>query len=188
MNIFWEHGYEGTSLTVLQKAMGGITAPSFYAAFGSKEQLFREVVALYQEKIGGQVGAAMMEAPDTKSAIDALLRTAVEVFCARGTPKGCLVMLGATNCTTPSVQEHLHSLRERAPQLIKTRLERGVQAGDLPSGANTAALASFFSSLLYGTAMRARDGVSKKTLSLSVDAAMAAWDSLVSKDLPTKGE
>ena len=37
MEIFWAKGYEGATLTDLQKAMGGITAPSFYAAFGSKE-------------------------------------------------------------------------------------------------------------------------------------------------------
>src|SRR5437016_4416200 len=37
MELFWAQGYEGATLADLQKAMGGITAPSFYAAFGSKE-------------------------------------------------------------------------------------------------------------------------------------------------------
>ena len=52
MNVFWAAGYEGATLTDLQKAMGGITAPSFYAAFGSKEELFREAVELYSSTLG----------------------------------------------------------------------------------------------------------------------------------------
>lgn len=48
MHLFWEHGYESTSLAQLKAAIGrGITAPSFYAAFGSKEALFREAVDRY---------------------------------------------------------------------------------------------------------------------------------------------
>ena len=37
MNVFWARGYDGASLDELLRAMGGITPPSFYAAFGSKE-------------------------------------------------------------------------------------------------------------------------------------------------------
>ena len=35
MTLFWQHGYESTSLAMLKSNLGnGITAPSFYAAFG----------------------------------------------------------------------------------------------------------------------------------------------------------
>ncbi len=44
--LFWEHGYEGVSVSQLVEEMG-ITPPSLYAAFGSKEGLYREAVALY---------------------------------------------------------------------------------------------------------------------------------------------
>jgi AcrR family transcriptional regulator len=40
MTVFWKKGYEGASLSDLTTAMG-INAPSLYAAFGSKEGLFR---------------------------------------------------------------------------------------------------------------------------------------------------
>ena len=42
MMVFWDKGYEGASLEELQSAMGAISPPSFYAAFGSKERLFFE--------------------------------------------------------------------------------------------------------------------------------------------------
>ncbi|MGV0800422.1 helix-turn-helix domain-containing protein, partial [Mycolicibacterium elephantis] len=40
MEVFWQHGYEGASMSDLTASMG-INSPSLYAAFGSKEQLFR---------------------------------------------------------------------------------------------------------------------------------------------------
>ena len=51
MEVFWEHGYEGTSMSDLTAAMG-IKSPSLYAAFGCKEELFREAVAYYNETLG----------------------------------------------------------------------------------------------------------------------------------------
>lgn len=48
MHLFWEKGYDATSLAQLKASIGkGITAPSFYAAFGSKEALFNEAVSCY---------------------------------------------------------------------------------------------------------------------------------------------
>ncbi len=52
MLLFWQHGYEGTSMSALVETLG-IASARIYAAFGSKEQLFREAVALYEEGEGG---------------------------------------------------------------------------------------------------------------------------------------
>ena len=46
MEVFWARGYAGASIAELTEAMG-IASPSLYAAFGSKEALFREAVELY---------------------------------------------------------------------------------------------------------------------------------------------
>ena len=47
--VFWERGYETTSIAELTAAMG-IRPPSLYAAFGDKRGLFDEVVACYQDR------------------------------------------------------------------------------------------------------------------------------------------
>jgi AcrR family transcriptional regulator len=46
MLLFWRTGYEGTSLSELTHAMG-VSAPSLYAAFGDKQQLFFAAAARY---------------------------------------------------------------------------------------------------------------------------------------------
>ena len=43
---FWSRGYENTSTTELTAAMG-VTPPSLYAAYSSKENLFREAFDFY---------------------------------------------------------------------------------------------------------------------------------------------
>ena len=54
LDLFWERGYEGTSLNDLAQAMG-IASASIYACFGSKEDLFRKVMALYGATSGEPV-------------------------------------------------------------------------------------------------------------------------------------
>ena len=44
MRLFWQHGYEATSLAQLTAAIG-ISAPSLYAAFGDKEAIFMRCLA-----------------------------------------------------------------------------------------------------------------------------------------------
>jgi AcrR family transcriptional regulator len=185
MEIFWSQGYEGATLADLQKAMGGITAPSFYAAFGSKEALFREAVELYHKTHGTPLVKALMEAPTARASIEGLLRAAAGSFCQRGNPRGCLVLLGAINCmpANKGVEEFLREQRSIREKLLRQRLRRGISEGDLPSATDVNALASFFASILDGMAIRARDGAPRKTLNAIVDCAMAAWDHMTAAEV-----
>ena len=95
--------------------MGGITAPSFYAAFGSKEDLFREAVELYSKTLGVPMMKALAEEPTARASIEALLKAAVESFCRPGKPRGCLLVLGVINSmpANKSVRDHLRRLAQR---------------------------------------------------------------------------
>ncbi len=183
MEVFWALGYEGATLIDLQQAMGGITAPSFYAAFGSKEELFREAVELYSKTLGVPMMKALAEEPTARASIEALLQAAVESFCKPGKPRGCLLVLGAMNSmpANKSVQDHLRGLRARRRKVIQQRLQRGVAEGELPSGLDLSALASFCTTLVDGLAIQARDGATRKALNFAVHCAMAAWDGVVAE-------
>lgn len=178
MDLFWARGYEGATLEDLQSAMGGITPPSFYNAFGSKEALFREATSLYVQTVGDPAVRALEEGETAREGLEAMLRFTAESFCQRGRPHGCMLVLGAMNCApaNKAPQDHLRELRLRAPKVIKQRLDRGVSQGELSVGADTAAAAAFYATVIHGLGVRAGDGASRAEVMAAVDGAMAAWD------------
>jgi len=158
----------------------GINAPSFYAAFGSKEQLFRDAVELYSQTTCAPMTRAFNRAPDARGAVEGLLRAATSAFRRPGKPRGCFVVLGATSCSEDN-EEIADCLREQRAgrlEVIKGRLERGIADGELPASADPRGIATFYVTVLDGLAVEARDGASRKSMLATVDYAMAAWDTL----------
>ena len=181
MQVFWALGYEGATLNELQEAMGGIAPTSFYAAFGSKEELFREAVELYSRTLGVPMMKALAEGPTARSSIEALLDAAVESFCKPGLPRGCFLVFGAINNRPANkvVHDYVRSLRTRRQKLLQQRLRRGVDEGELPKKLDVVALAAFYTTVIDGLAIQARDGVPRRALDFAGHCAMAAWDPIV---------
>ena len=180
MEVFWEHGYEATSMSHLTAAMG-ISSPSLYAAFGSKEELFREAVAYYNDTFGATAAAELRERPTAREAISAVLRHHAVVFCDPDNPRGCMIVLAATTSgdDTRSVHEYLAQWRMALETDFRERVERGIAEGDVPAGADAAAIAAFYNTVNHGMAIQARDGADVKKLSSIAEGAIAAWDGLV---------
>lgn len=57
-------------------------------------------------------------------------------------------------------------------------MERGIAEGDLPPNTDPQRLAAFYTTVLQGLSVQARDGASRKVLHAIVDDAMAAWTAL----------
>ncbi|MEV0711074.1 TetR/AcrR family transcriptional regulator [Nocardia aurea] len=178
MEVFWEHGYEGTSMSDLTAAMG-INSPSLYAAFGDKEALFRAAVELYGQTEGGHTERALREEPTARAGIEAMLRDNALAYTQENTPHGCMVVLAGSTYTTRSttVRDFLVECRHETTGDIRRRLDRGVVEGDLPPDTDTAALAFFYATVLYGLSIQARDGATLTELTASIDTAMRAWPS-----------
>ena len=95
MHLFWEHGYQATSLSQLKAGIGGgISAPSFYAAFGSKEALFEEVVERYMSTHGRVTESLFDSTLAARDAVELTLRRSARMQCEVGHPRGCMVALG----------------------------------------------------------------------------------------------
>ena len=181
MEVFWAQGYDGTSMSELIAAMD-VNSPSIYAAFGCKEALFREAVALYRATEGGRIWGAMTTAPSARAAIETMLRVSAEEFTRPGKPRGCLIVLGALHADdgNEAVHQELQEHRAENMKLLLLRLKRGVAEGELPDGPDWRAIATFYITVQQGMSIQARDGASRKALLAVADCAMAAWDGLVS--------
>ncbi len=178
MEVFIERGYDGASIGDLTAAMG-INAPSLYAAFGSKEALFREALDLYVSTAGPRTRDELGKRDITaRAAIEAMLREAARGF---GQGRGCLVVLGATHRSADN-EAVFHDLAERRNETqacIRRRLKQGVADGDVAAVTDIAAVAAFYATVLNGLSLQARDGASRKHLMGVVDCAMKAWDGLM---------
>jgi TetR/AcrR family transcriptional regulator, copper-responsive repressor len=178
MLVFWEHGYEATSLAELKAAMGGISTASFYAAFGSKEDLFRTVLTRYLDTHGRVMAALRDESLTPREAIERALRQSAAMQTGPGHPPGCLIVLATT--MTSKENTHLQALlaKERAGNraALRTMVDRAVTSGELPAETPADALASMYDGFLVGLATQARDGVPFQTLDASVTEIMRVWD------------
>ena len=175
MEVFWTKGFEGTSIADLTAAMA-INRPSLYAAFGNKEDLFAEALALYEAVEGAVITRLLAEAPTARAGIEATLRHNARVYVETGRPRGCMIVLsslvGATECAP--VRTLLASRRAAGEEELRLRIVRGQAEGDVPAHVDAAQLASFFTAVLQGMSVKARDGASRAELDAVVDAALRA--------------
>ncbi|MGF1631773.1 MAG: TetR/AcrR family transcriptional regulator [Kiloniellaceae bacterium] len=180
MVLFWSRGYEGTSLGDLTTAMG-INKPSLYAAFGCKEELFREAIAFYDASEGASVQESLDVAPTARAAIEAMLRVNAEAYVSPKKPRGCMIVLssliGASE--NEALRGFLAKLRRQGEVQLRRRIERGMIEGDVPPGTDARRLAAFYTTVLQGLSVQSRDRASRKVLNAIVDDAMAAWDALI---------
>jgi AcrR family transcriptional regulator len=176
MRLFWSRGYEATSVSDLVAAMG-ITPPSLYGAFGDKKRLFLEAVDRYQAGPGCFAYKALTEEPTAERAMRRLMMDAVKSFTDPHDPKGCMVILAATNCAPESgdVMEALAGRRRAAQAMLRQRIAMGRAAGELAPGADIDALAGLVTATLSGLTILARDGASRASLRRIVDQMMSGW-------------
>ncbi|MGL6210904.1 MAG: TetR/AcrR family transcriptional regulator [Paracoccaceae bacterium] len=172
--LFWERGYEGTSIRDLVGATG-LTPPSVYAAFGSKEALYERVLDRYAETFGQMLVRKLGTEPDLKRAISALVRDWAQLLTGSGHPNGCMISLGmpAHAPDLAAIAQSVASRRAATRRMFLDRLE--ASKDQLPEGADLTALANYLAMGIAGMSILARDGLSGDDLLAVADVATAGW-------------
>jgi AcrR family transcriptional regulator len=180
MEVFWSRGYEGASMSELTTAMG-IASPSLYAAFGCKEALFREALALYGATENDAIWGGLDSAATAREACEGMLMAAARAFTRPDKPPGCMVVLSALpgGDASEALREDLMRGRAGAKDLLEARLRRGQAEGDVPATADARAVATYLATVQQGMSIQARDGADRNTLEGIARTTMLGWDALV---------
>ncbi len=151
MLVFWEKGYEGTSILDLEQATG-LGRTSIYNTFGNKRALFEQVLACYKESVMASLFTAMDSVPDIREGISRLLITALDVNYDEQYPGGCLVVLSVLEsgqhdaASRASLEQSMRELR----QGLQQRITRARKRGELPASLDAAATATTIATVMAG--------------------------------------
>ena len=186
MEVFWDKGFEGASIATLTEAMG-IGAPSLYAAFGNKDDLYREAMALYGSTEGARLWEAVAAADDARGAVEALLKTTATLADRDDAPRGCMVALAVANGggASEAACADLRHMRLKSIAHLERLLRDAEARGEIGAGTDCHAVASYYVTVQQGMSLRARDGASSSELLVVAEAAMAAWDPLTGAAAPS---
>ena len=186
MDLFWKHGFEGASLERLREVMGGISSASFYAAFASKEALYREVLARYLCTHGRVLEALSDVRLAPRERIETALRRSVRMQTDASHPSGCMITLSATIGSAELDALKALTAAERAANrdAFDACVRAGIETGELRSDADATGLAALFEGLLVGFSIQAVDQVPASALDGAITGALAAWDSARRSERP----
>jgi len=172
MRLFWERGYEGTSMADLSQKMG-IHPSSIYAAFGDKQALFALAAQRYAD-VPAQYMVRALEQPTFRDFILAAFDNTVEFLAAKDHPSSCFTLTGAIACgvDTEAAKALMREMRLKNEAAIKARLLRARKAGEFPKDENVDDYTRYLSSLLSGLAIQAANGSTKAELKRTADVAL----------------
>jgi AcrR family transcriptional regulator len=172
MLLFWERGYEGTSMADLTQAMG-LNPSSIYAAFGDKHALFSLAVKRYRDS-RAQYATRALEEPSLERVIRALFDNTVAFLTTPGHPPTCMTLAGAIGCSVDAMpaRDLTKEIRKQNEAAMKERLLQARKSGELSKDINVEDYTRYLSSILAGLSIQAANGSTKAELKRTAQMAL----------------
>lgn len=181
MTLFWQHGYEATSLSDLVEATGA-KAPTLYAEFINKEGLFRAVLDRYISRFATRHEAQLFcENKTVEEALRDYFTAVATSFTSKDTPAGCF-MINTSATLAASSKEIARTLKSRHAMQEKTLCEFLTQRqlqGEVPAGKSVTELAQFLHCILQGMSISAREGASLEKLLQICETTLRLWPQML---------
>ncbi|MNP05107.1 HTH-type transcriptional repressor ComR [compost metagenome] len=181
MTLFWQHGYEATSLSDLVEATGA-KAPTLYAEFTNKEGLFRAVLDRYITRFAAKHEAQLFcEEKSVEQALQDYFAAISACFTSKDTPAGCFMIntsatLAAASKDIANTVKSRHAMQEETlGAFLRQRQERG----EIPAHCDPLELTQFLSCVLQGMSISAREGASLEKLQSISRTTLRLWPELL---------
>ena len=164
MLLFWERGFEGTSMADLTQAMG-LNPSSIYAAFGDKHALFQLAVKRYME-MRAQYSGQALEEPTLEKVVRALFDSTVAFLTAPGQPPTCMTLSGAVGCSADAApaRDMMTEIRNQNEAVMRERFMKAQKSGELPTDVNVDDYTRYLSTIIAGLSIQAANGSTKAEL------------------------
>ena len=172
MRLFWERGFEGTSMADLTQAMD-LNPSSIYAAFGDKHALFQLAAKRYAEMRAQYAGKAMEE-PTLEKVVRALFDNTVAFLTTPGHPPTCMTLSGAVGCSvdaTPA-RDIMTEIRKQNEVVMRERFNKARKSGELPKDVNVDDYTRYLSTIIAGLSIQAANGSTKAELKRTAQMAL----------------
>lgn len=175
MHLFWQYGYEATSLQTLVAEMD-LSRSSFYQAFGSKHDLFLLCLERYREQTTVMLQNRLAAAPSGRDFIAGTLEWAIEEAAAGTGATGCLIMNTATEFAQQNqpiaalVTQGLESYRT----IFEAAAKRGQREGSIRTDKAADVLAGYLVTTMGGLRTMVKAGTDLTSLNEMVNVAMDA--------------
>lgn len=151
MELFWMNGYEACSTEDLCKQTG-LGRGSLYNAYGSKHELYEQVLLRYHEiGIEAQINILQKQGP-IKDRLRALLDWAIQEDFSNEKRRGCLLINAAMERSQrdPAVERIFKRHVELLEQALQQAIEVGKMSGEISQKIQTTDLANLFLGNYYG--------------------------------------
>jgi AcrR family transcriptional regulator len=177
MLVFWEKGYEGTSIHDLEQAMG-LTRTSIYNAFGCKQQLFNRILTCYKESVMAELIMKMDRAPTVREGISCLLNGALDIHFDEDNPGGCLVVQSVVDSSQHDIVSQgspMQALQDMKA-LLQHRLSKGKKTGELPAELNVSSTAMTIATTMAGIMVMGKAHFSRPMLKKTINQVLQLLD------------
>ena len=176
MNLFWQKGFETASLADLRETLQ-LSSASFYAAFGSKQALYKECLERYTHSCGEVTSVLDNASVSPKVAMQMMLHKTIAMQTSPQSPAGCMAVLSGINCDDENKEIELlaQAVRQQTRDAIRRCVVRGVAQGEFSGEVNPDEFSLLLDCFIKGIAIEARDGMSEQTLCAAADRLLALW-------------
>lgn len=173
--VFWQRGYDATSLDDLLAAMD-ISKSSLYQAFGGKPELFQRCLENYRDTFADKMRAALDESPSGLAFIEAILSGVAEGTNAQMGRAGCLLINTASEFgqRDARIGTLVTKSLERFEDLFYAAVCRAQAEGGIPENAEARSLALYLATNLGGLKGMARAGASPEKIRTVVKVIMSS--------------
>jgi len=151
MNVFWLHGYEATSVRLLEKEMG-INQFSIYASFKNKKNLFVNALRKYREYVIIHRFQPLLQENAGLAELEKFLLSAATSKKEKEEKKGCLVVntAGELGEHDPDIALEINRYYDFIRNMILKVLKNAVAKGEIPANTDIEKQASFFLGVMQG--------------------------------------